>query len=115
MSPLALTKALSDETRLRIVLLLHRQRELCVCDLMDVLGIDQPKISRHLAVLRQHRVLSDRKSAKWVYYRLCDDLPTWARAVITQLNDGSCDQTPFAQDTETLRRLAAQWETSARC
>lgn len=62
-------KALSDETRLRILNLLTVQ-ELCVCDLTEALATEQPKISRHLQVLRSAGVVSERKAAQWRYYSL---------------------------------------------
>ena len=65
-------KALSDETRLRILSLL-RQGELCVCDLMAVLQLPQSTISRHLAVLRNTGWVIDRRQGVWMYYRLTDE------------------------------------------
>ncbi|OPX86801.1 MAG: HTH-type transcriptional repressor AseR [Pelotomaculum sp. PtaB.Bin104] len=62
-------KALSDETRLRIINLLF-EGELCVCDIMETLDITQAKASRHLGVLRRAGLVKDRKSAQWVYYTL---------------------------------------------
>jgi ArsR family transcriptional regulator len=64
-----LFKALGDETRLRIVALLSHG-ELCVCHLQEALGLSQPHVSRHLAVLRAAGVVEDRRERKWVYYRL---------------------------------------------
>jgi ArsR family transcriptional regulator, arsenate/arsenite/antimonite-responsive transcriptional repressor len=66
-----LMKALSDETRLRILHLLHRQ-ELCVCDLENALGLAQAKISRHLAVLRAAGLVVDERRAQWIHYRMSD-------------------------------------------
>lgn len=62
-------KALSDETRLRIVNLLY-ERELCVCDIMETLKISQTKASRHLNYLKNAGMVSDRKHAQWVYYSI---------------------------------------------
>jgi len=64
-----LFKALSDETRLRIVALLSHG-ELCVCHLHEALGLSQPNVSRQLAILRAAGVVEDRRDGKWVYYRL---------------------------------------------
>ncbi|EAW1321273.1 As(III)-sensing metalloregulatory transcriptional repressor ArsR [Salmonella enterica subsp. enterica serovar Muenchen] len=83
-SPLQLFKTLSDETRLGIVLLLREMGELCVCDLCTALEQSQPKISRHLAMLRESSVLLDRKQGKWVHYRLSPHIPSWAAQVIEQ-------------------------------
>ncbi|MCH5785641.1 As(III)-sensing metalloregulatory transcriptional repressor ArsR, partial [Salmonella enterica] len=75
---------LSDETRLGIVLLLREMGELCVCDLCTALEQSQPKISRHLAMLRESGLLLDRKQGKWVHYRLSPYIPSWAAQVIEQ-------------------------------
>lgn len=82
--PLQLFKNLADETRLGIVLLLKARGELCVCDLCTALAQSQPKISRHLAMLRESGLLLDRKQGKWVYYRLSPQMPAWAAQVIEQ-------------------------------
>jgi ArsR family transcriptional regulator len=64
-----LFKALGDENRLRVVALLSHG-ELCVCHLQAALGLSQPAVSRHMAVLRAAGVVEDRRGGKWVYYRL---------------------------------------------
>lgn len=76
-------KCLSDTTRLRIVTLLRSEGELCVCDLMTALGESQPKISRHLAQLRNCGLLKDSRRGQWVYYSIHPDLPGWAKEVMT--------------------------------
>ena len=63
-------RALSDPTRLRILALLSEDRELCVCELTGALEMVQPKVSRHLGVLREAAVLLDRREGLWIYYRL---------------------------------------------
>ncbi|APZ68685.1 As(III)-sensing metalloregulatory transcriptional repressor ArsR [Salmonella enterica] len=83
-SSLQLFKILSDETRLGIVLLLREMGELCVCDLCAALEQSQPKISRHLAMLRESGLLLDRRQGKWVHYRLSPHIPSWAAQVIEQ-------------------------------
>ena len=67
-----LFKALSDETRLRIVALLT-WGELCVCDLMATLGLPQSTVSRHLAYLRNAGLVDDRRQGVWMYYRLAHE------------------------------------------
>ncbi|WP_040521637.1 metalloregulator ArsR/SmtB family transcription factor [Aliiglaciecola lipolytica] len=84
MDPLKFFKCLSDDTRLKSLLLISKFGEVCVCDLMDALCLDQPKISRHLAELRKCGILLDDRRGKWVYYRFHPELPEWARAVIQQ-------------------------------
>ena len=84
LTPLQLFKNLSDETRLGIVLLLKEMGELCVSDLCTAWDQSQPKISRHLAMLRESGLLLDRKQGKWVHYRLSPHMPAWAAKVIEQ-------------------------------
>lgn len=63
-------KALADETRLQILWLLLGEEELCVCDIMMVLGITQSKASRHLRCLYNLGWVTDRREGLWMYYRL---------------------------------------------
>src|SRR4030042_3186677 len=65
-----LFKSLADETRLKIVWLLMGQEELCVCDIMGVLGITQSKASRHLRYLYHLGWVADRRDGVWMNYRL---------------------------------------------
>jgi len=70
-------KVLSDEARIQMLWLLFSNRELCVCDFMEVLKITQSKASRHLAALRNAGLATDRKEGLWSYYslrRIEDDL-----------------------------------------
>lgn len=61
--------ALEDETRLRIIAVLAHG-ELCVCHLQALLSLSQPNVSRHLRILRLAGLVSDRRSGRWVHYRL---------------------------------------------
>jgi len=62
-------KALGEPTRLKILRLLH-ERELCVCEIAEVLQMSQPRISQHLKILRQAGLVSERKVKIWSYYAL---------------------------------------------
>jgi ArsR family transcriptional regulator, arsenate/arsenite/antimonite-responsive transcriptional repressor len=62
-------KAFSDPTRLRILRMLQ-EGELCVCDLVSVLGVPQPKVSRHLSYLRKSGLVRVRKEGLWCHYEL---------------------------------------------
>ena len=64
-----LFRALADRTRLRVLNLIGGQ-ELCVCYFVEILGMSQPKISRHLAYLRNAGVVHARREGKWMHYRL---------------------------------------------
>ncbi|MBF0615075.1 MAG: metalloregulator ArsR/SmtB family transcription factor [Magnetococcales bacterium] len=104
-TPEQLLKSLVDETRLRCVMLLLAENELCVCEFGYALSEVQPKISRHLGLLREHQVVLDRRAGQWVYYRLHPELPAWAHAVIRALADGWHGSNPYAEDLARLRTM----------
>jgi ArsR family transcriptional regulator len=84
MDPIQFYKCLADDTRLKSLLLIDLEQELCVCELMAALDeSSQPKISRHLAQLRTSGLLLDRKQKQWVYYRINPALPAWCKQVIS--------------------------------
>ena len=89
MNPVSFFKCLADETRLHCVLLLQHKGELCVCDLVDAMAESQPKVSRHLAQLRECELLVARRQGQWMYYRLNPQLPAWAASVIEQAAGGN--------------------------
>ena len=73
-------KALSDETRLRILLLM-KEGEICVCDIAESLGMSQPNISFHLSMLREAGLIKDRKNGRWIHYSL-DDSDMFTRFIL---------------------------------
>lgn len=96
---------LSDKTRLRCLLLLQQEKELCVCELSHVLGSIQPKVSRHLAHLRKSGLVSDERRGQWVYYRLNEKLETWMQQVlISSLKDLQYIE-PHFSDFSKLKEL----------
>lgn len=82
MSPLTFYKCLAEDTRLKSLLLLTEGEALCVCELMTALELSQPKVSRHLAELRECGLVEGERRGRWVYYSLHPDLPAWARQVL---------------------------------
>ncbi len=80
--PVLFYKALSEETRLKSLLLMQKQGELCVCDLMEALDLSQPKVSRHLAEQRKRGLVVDERRGKWVYYRINPKLALWVKQVL---------------------------------
>ncbi len=68
---LPIFKALSDETRLKILSLLSKS-ELCVCDIAETLQMTQPNISFHLSMLREAGLIKDKKDGRWIHYSLDD-------------------------------------------
>jgi len=103
--PHRLLIALSDETRLRIVHLLNHYNELYVYDLVYAVGTNQPKVSRHLKVLRESEIISNRRDGTWIYYRINPELPTWASRTLNNLFDGCALREPYPGDLQRLSGL----------
>jgi DNA-binding transcriptional ArsR family regulator len=101
-------KALADETRLRLLMLLRR-RELFVCQLMAMTGISQPLVSRSLALLERAGLLDSRRSGKQVFYRLKPEPPPLAAAVLDAL--GALPTAgPFARDRDSLELFCRRFQ-----
>ena len=83
-SPTTFYKALADDIRLKTLLIIAVEKEVCVCELMIALNEEsQPKVSRHLAQLRKSGILSDSKHQQWVFYSINPALPQWMKQTIT--------------------------------
>lgn len=93
--------ALSDATRRHILALLVVESELCVCELSAALDDIQPKISRHLAILREAGWVAARREGAWVFYSLAA-LPAWSEQVITALRQGGVPADELATSQERL-------------
>lgn len=103
----------ADETRLGIVLLLSELGELCVCDLCTALDQSQPKISCHLALLRESGLLLDRKQGKWVHYRLSPHIPAWAAKIIDEA--WRCEQEKVQAIVRNLARQNCSGDSKNIC
>jgi len=97
-----LFKALTDETRLRIVRLLS-EGELCVCDLTHALKMPQSTVSRHLAHLKNSGLVTDRRCKTWAYYRLSVDASPFARDILDSLTKHLSGHTQALKDIAELR------------
>ncbi|MGF1644293.1 MAG: ArsR/SmtB family transcription factor [Thiotrichales bacterium] len=84
----ALFNALADPVRRHILTLLLEVDERCVCELHGTLNQPQPKVSRHLAVLREAGLVQARREGVWMYYRIHPQLPTWAFRVLWHMKEG---------------------------
>jgi ArsR family transcriptional regulator len=78
-----LFRALADPTRLRLLNLIA-DREICVCYFVEILGMSQPKISRHLAYLRRAGIVAARRQGRWMHYRLLAPRDTIAAAILKE-------------------------------
>jgi ArsR family transcriptional regulator len=98
-------KACADQTRLRLINLLAAEGEVCVCHLVDVLGTNQPKVSRHLAYLKRAGLVSDRKDGLWVHYRLAEPLSNYAGRLIECINSCFAESPEMQRDVVKLRQV----------
>jgi len=71
----AITKALADPNRTRALMACHH-RELCVCQIVELLDLAPSTVSKHLAILRQAGLLTSRKKGRWIYYRVPESYPS---------------------------------------
>jgi ArsR family transcriptional regulator, arsenate/arsenite/antimonite-responsive transcriptional repressor len=100
-------RALSDQTRLRILNLL-RDGELCVCDLVDVLDVPQPTASRHLAYLRKSGLVLARKEGLWHYYRLTPSSSPFHEKLWECLATCEAVESELASDRQRLKHSSCR-------
>ncbi|WP_371367216.1 metalloregulator ArsR/SmtB family transcription factor [Pseudomonas sp. QL9] len=113
LTPIQVFKCLADENRLRMMLLIAREQELCVCELTCALDESQPKVSRHLAQLRTCGLLADRRQGQWVYYRLHPQLPDWVRQVLLTTLDA--DRAWLSASAKRLENMGDRPARVAAC
>lgn len=101
-------EALADGTRRRILALILKEEELCVCELFFALDVPQPKVSRHLAVLREAGVLSVRKQGTWVFYHIHPELPFWAVKSLEMMAQGLANDPEYLHDHSRLVAMAGR-------
>ncbi|WP_319941753.1 metalloregulator ArsR/SmtB family transcription factor [Aestuariirhabdus haliotis] len=109
LDPIQFFKSLTDEVRLRCLMLVQYEGELCVCEMMAALDEIQPKVSRHLALLKKNDLLVDRRQGQWMYYRINPELPCWAKTVISEATENN-----VAFIEQSLRRLEAMGDRPQR-
>ena len=115
MSPSQFFKCLSDETRLRCIALLQKQGKLCVFELTSALDLSQPKISRHLALLRQCGLLLDSREGQWVFYQINPELPGWAFPILANALTAVEITGQFQNDFERLHEMENRPEMAMCC
>jgi ArsR family transcriptional regulator, arsenate/arsenite/antimonite-responsive transcriptional repressor len=100
--------ALSDPIRLRLLALIHKHGELCVCEMTHALSLPQPKISKHLAVLRNVELVRMRRNAQWVLYGIEQQAATWLDGVLsTTLRDIEADAA-IVGDAKRLAKMSGR-------
>jgi ArsR family transcriptional regulator len=99
-----LFKALADTTRLRLINLIGED-EVCVCFFVEVLKINQPKISRHLAYLRRAGVVSARRDGKWMHYRLVEPPNPHAANIFREVRSALAEDSAMKSDRARFQKI----------
>ena len=94
-------KALSDQTRLRILKLLLK-KELCVCEIEEALNLSQSKVSRHLTVLRSVGLVEDRREGLWIFYSLFKPQNDFEKSIVQIIKNALSDDELTKQDEKRL-------------
>jgi ArsR family transcriptional regulator len=109
-----LFRLLSDATRLRILMLLSRE-ELCVCQLMGVLGISQPLVSRNLALLWNADLLDERREGKLIFYRARKGMPEAASKIMEVLRTQLKNDSALKEDIRSLEDCREYQKKAGAC
>src|ERR1700690_1591203 len=102
---MAITRALSDPSRVRILLALRRQ-ELCVCQITELFGFAPSTMSKHLSILHQAGLIRSRKTERWVYYRLTEkSVPAAVREALDWVHKSLAKTDEVKTDTRRLNKI----------
>ncbi len=108
-------KCLSDPIRLRILLLLQAEGELCVCDLMAVLKLPQSTVSRHLAYLKRSGWLDDRRAGVWMHYTVARGIDRLSRDLLELVKRHSLECDQVSRDQAGLAEFQSQKRAVTSC
>ena len=98
-------RAIADPTRIRILKMLEPE-ELCVCQITAVLGLAPATVSKHLSTLRQAGLVAQRKSGRWVYYRLAERSSNpYGPKMLILVRDSLAEDETIAEDRRKLVRV----------
>jgi len=102
---LAVTKALADENRVRMLLSLQG-RELCLCQIIELFQLAPSTVSKHMGILHQARLVDRRRDGRWTHYRLAGrDAPAPVRAAIRWVRQAGADDPKVGRDAERLEAI----------
>src|SRR5450631_839 len=102
---MAITKALSDPNRVRILLAL-KKGELCVCQITELFGFAPSTVSKHLSILHHANLIQSRKSERWVYYRLPEkSAPAAVREALDWLHKSLAKTDETKADAKKLKKI----------
>lgn len=104
-----LTKALSDESRVRILLALSEKEEICVCHLIDLLDLAPSTVSKHLFLLKNAHLVTARKDGRWMHYRLNNNkgAPPLVKEALEWVLKSIGDDPVILEDRDRLRNITS--------
>ncbi len=108
-----LFRALADRTRLRLLNLMG-EGEVCVCHFVEILGTNQPKISRHLAYLRRAGVVVARRDGKWMHYRIVEPRSPHAARILADIREWLAGDTEMQKERGELANISCAPATPVR-
>ena len=102
---MAVIKALADENRVRILMSLG-PKELCVCQIVELLGLAPSTVSKHISILKQARLVDGRKEGRWMFYRVAqDDAPPEAKEMTALVFRLLADDPRSREDRNRLKQI----------
>jgi ArsR family transcriptional regulator, arsenate/arsenite/antimonite-responsive transcriptional repressor len=102
---MAVIKALADENRVRILMALG-PKELCVCQIVELLGLAPSTVSKHIAILKQARLVDSRKQERWMFYRRAEgDATVEAREMTALVSRLLADDPQGRKDAKRLKQI----------
>ena len=101
---MSIARALSDENRVRILMFL-RHGELCVCQIIEMLGLAPSTVSKHLSILKQADLIDSQKKGRWVYYRLAEEPSSAVLGALEWVRDSLSSDRKIGEDDQLLRRV----------
>ncbi len=102
---------LSDDTRLRCLMLLCAHQELCVCELEFALNLSQSKISRHLLLLKLNGLIQKRRCGQWMLYSMYADLSQFKTDIIQLITAQAKEKALFKSDSARLSTMQCRPKT----
>jgi ArsR family transcriptional regulator len=102
---MAITKALADETRVRMLLAL-RDGELCACQIVELAQLAPSTVSKHMSILKQARLVDSRKEGRWMYFRLANSTaPALVRQTLAWVEKSLAEDEQVKQDRQRLELI----------
>jgi ArsR family transcriptional regulator, arsenate/arsenite/antimonite-responsive transcriptional repressor len=106
-----ITKALSDENRIRALMMLA-DGELCVCQIIEMFGLAPSTVSKHMSILRQAGLVETRKDGRWMYYRLTEKGPPSVGEILNWLVRHLKTNVRISEDARQVRRIRKMKKTA---